>query len=251
MPIEPDETRSMRAERCTVLMPEIVHKRSCNTPGNAKMKSTQVRQISAILLTVAIGAIQVAQTIHCQIRQAPQAHTEESVQQAARSGTPADDSYVIGEDDVLGINVWNEPDLKQSVPVRPDGKISLPLVGDVQAAGRTPSQLQDEISAKLTAYITHPNVSVVVQQIKSKKFNVLGRVMKPGAYTLSASTTVLDAIALAGGFQDFAKQKDIYVLRADSKGGEARIPFNYKDVIKGKHREQNIAVEPNDTIVVP
>ncbi len=164
---------------------------------------------------------------------------------------PNDDSFVIGTDDQLSINVWNEPDLKQTVPVRSDGKISLPLIGDVQAAGRTPLQLQQDIAEKLRTFITRPNVTVMVMQINSRKFNVLGRVAKPGSYPLAATTTVLDAIAGAGGFQDFAKVKDIYILRKSADGTESRIAFNYKDVIKGKHPEQNIRLEPHDTIVVP
>jgi polysaccharide export outer membrane protein len=163
----------------------------------------------------------------------------------------SDDSFVIGTDDQLSINVWNEPDLKQTVPVRSDGKISLPLIGDVQAAGRTPLQLQQDIAEKLRTYITRPNVTVMVMQINSRKYNVLGRVAKPGSYPLAATTTALDAIAGAGGFQDFAKVKDIYILRKSADGTESRIPFDYKDVIKGKHPEQNIRLQPHDTIVVP
>jgi len=160
-------------------------------------------------------------------------------------------SYVIGNGDLLAVNVWNEPDFKQSIPVRPDGKISLPLIGGIQAAGLTPQELQSAIAAKLNAYIHHPTVTVVVQQINSRNFNILGRVTKPGTYPLSTSMTVLDAIALAGGFQDFAKQKDIYVLRHKAHGGEDRFSFNYKNVIKGKHMDQNITLEPHDTVVVP
>jgi len=164
---------------------------------------------------------------------------------------PHDDSYVIGSGDVLAINVWNEPSLTRSSLVRPDGKISLPLVGEVQAAGQTPLLLEQNIAVKLRSYITEPQVTVMVQEINSQKYNILGRIAKPGSYLLSATTTVLDAIAQAGGFQDFAKQKDVYILRQNPGGGESRISFNYKDVIKGKHPEQNIKLEPRDTIVVP
>jgi polysaccharide export outer membrane protein len=171
--------------------------------------------------------------------------------QAQPPRQPTDDHFVIGNDDMLAINVWNEPDFKQSVPVRSDGKISLPLIGDIQAAGRTPLQLQQDIAAKLKAFITQPDVTVMVMQINSQKFNILGRVLKPGSYPLLTTTTVLDAIAQAGGFQDFAKQKKIYILRRDVSGAQSRIGFNYKDVIAGKHSEQNIKVQPGDTIVVP
>ena len=172
---------------------------------------------------------------------------------AASSSTPKahDASYVIGNSDVLAITVWKEPDVSRSIPVRPDGKISLPLVGEIQAAGRTPLQLEEEIAAKLQTYINKPDVTVIVQEINSEKFNILGRVIKPGSYPLSGAATVLDAIATAGGFQDFAKQKSIYILRSNPAGGQSRMTFNYKDVIKGKHPEQNIKLEPRDTIVVP
>jgi polysaccharide biosynthesis/export protein len=170
----------------------------------------------------------------------------------AASGSKAhDNSFVIGNDDRLAINVWKEQDLTRSIPVRSDGKISLPLVGELQAAGRTPLQLEQEISTKLMSYITEPEVTVIVEQINSQKFNILGQVAKPGSYPLAAATTILDAIAAAGGFRDFAKQKNIYILRQIAGGRETRIAFNYKDVIKGKNPQQNIKLEPHDTIVVP
>jgi polysaccharide export outer membrane protein len=167
------------------------------------------------------------------------------------SGKPHDDSFVIGSDDVLAINVWKEPEISRSVPVRSDGKISLPLVGEVQASGQTPRQLEQEIAKKLQGYITEPDVTVIVQQINSQKFNVLGMVAKPGSYLLTHSITVLDAVALAGGFRDFAKQKSMYVLRQNPDGTQARLPFNYKDVIKGKNPEQNVKLQPGDTVYVP
>jgi polysaccharide biosynthesis/export protein len=164
---------------------------------------------------------------------------------------PHDDSFVIGNDDVLAISVWKEPDVSRSVPVRSDGKISLPLVGEVQAAGRTPLNLEQEIAAGLKNYISEPEVTVIVQQINSQKFNILGQVSKPGSYSLVNNVTVLDAIALAGGFRDFAKQKAIYVLRQNADGTQNTIRFNYKQVIKGQKPEQNVRLQPRDTIVVP
>jgi polysaccharide biosynthesis/export protein len=164
---------------------------------------------------------------------------------------PHDDSFKIGPDDVLAINVWKEPEISRSVPVRSDGKVSLPLVGEVQASGQTPQQLEAEISKKLTSYISEPEVTVIVQQIKSQRFNILGQVTKPGTYPLSNPTTVLDAIALAGGFRDFAKKKSIYVLRQTADGSSTRLPFNYKEVIRGKDPQQNIRLEPRDTVYVP
>ena len=164
---------------------------------------------------------------------------------------PSDDAYVIGANDVLAISVWKEPDISRSVPVRSDGKISLPLVGELQASGQTPRQLEQEISKRLQSYISEPEVTVIVADSKSQKVNILGMVVKPGAYLLTSSTTVLDAIAMAGGFKDFAKQKSVYVLRQAPDGIQKRIPFNYKEVIKGKNPEQNIRLQTGDTVVVP
>jgi polysaccharide biosynthesis/export protein len=175
----------------------------------------------------------------------PESHASGS--QAARS----DDAYVIGANDVLSINVWKEPEISRSVPVRSDGKISLPLVGELPASGETPRQLEQEIAKRLQNYISEPEVTVIVTESKSQKINILGMVARPGAYLLSSSTTVLDAIAMAGGFKDFAKQKSIYILRQAPDGTQKRISFNYKDVIKGKNPGQNIRLQSGDTVVVP
>jgi polysaccharide export outer membrane protein len=164
---------------------------------------------------------------------------------------PNDDGFVIGNGDVLAISIWKQPDLSRSVPVRSDGRISLPLIGDVQAAGQTPLKLEEEITRKFQPYLNVPEVTVIVEQINSEKFNILGRVVKPGSYSLVNPTTVLDAIALAGGCRDFAKQKAIYILRKNPDGTESRLPFNYQDVIKGKNTAQNIQLQPHDTVVVP
>ena len=163
----------------------------------------------------------------------------------------SDSSYVIGADDVLAINVWKEPDVSRSVPVRSDGKISLPLVGELTAGGQTPLQLEQEITKRLANYISEPEVTVIVTDSKSQRINILGMVVRPGTYMLTGSATILDAIAMAGGFRDFAKQKQIYVLRANADGTEKRLTFNYKEVIKGQNPEQNIRLLPRDTVVVP
>jgi polysaccharide export outer membrane protein len=164
---------------------------------------------------------------------------------------PHNARYIIGNDDLLAISVWNEKDISRSVPVRPDGKISLPLVGEVEAAGRTPLQLEQEITTRLRNYITAPQVSVIVEKINSEKFNILGEVLKPGSYSTSLASTVVDAIALAGGFRDFAKKKDIHILRQNADGSQSRLSFNYNDFVKGKNPSQNVHIEPNDTIIVP
>lgn len=167
------------------------------------------------------------------------------------SQAQTDRSFVIGPDDVLGIDVWKEPEVSRVVTVRSDGKISLPLIGELQAEGKTPKQLEDEIRTKLASFIADPEVTLIVQEVRSRKFNVLGQVQHPGSYVLTSSTTVLDAIALAGGFRDFAKQKAIYVLRKNADGSETRIPFNYQEVIKGDAQKQNVKLANHDTVVVP
>lgn len=169
----------------------------------------------------------------------------------ASTPKPHDNDFIIGNGDVLNINVWKQPDLSRAVPVRSDGKVSLPLVGEVVAAGQTPAKLEEQLTTMFKPYLAEPEVTVIVEQINSQKFNILGRVAKPGSYPLVNPTTVLDAIALAGGCRDFAKQKSIYVLRRNPNGTETKLPFNYQEVIKGKNTAQNIDLQPRDTIVVP
>lgn len=159
--------------------------------------------------------------------------------------------YSIGTEDILAINVWKEPELSRTVPVRPDGKVTVPLIGDIQAKGLTPNELETNIAKALKSFVANPEVSVIVQEVHSVKFNILGEVTKPGSYPLARPTTVLDAIALAGGFKDFAKTTKVYVLRVRSDGSRHTLPFNYKNVIKGKQFEQNVELLPGDTVIVP
>ena len=176
----------------------------------------------------------------------------ESVAGAASVPTTAatKNEFVIGAEDVLSVTVWKEPDLSApQVPVRSDGMISLPLIGDVEASGRTPEQLQSEVTARLKDYVASPVVSVMVRQMKSRSFNVLGQVMRPGAFPLDKTTTVVDAIALAGGFREWAKVKSIYVLRRDNGEATRRVPFNYKKAIQGDSGD--FELHPRDTVVVP
>ncbi len=161
------------------------------------------------------------------------------------------EGYVIGAEDILSINVWKEPEESRQVPVRPDGMISLPLLGDIKAAGLTPLQLQDEITTELKKLISDPEVTVIVSEVHSLTFNVVGNVNRPGYYPLTRRMTVLDAIAMSGGFRDFAKVKKIYVLRTEADGKEVKLHFNYNNVIKGKDQQENIELQPRDTIVVP
>jgi polysaccharide biosynthesis/export protein len=213
------------------------------------MKLTFLKAFCLGLLLVSAGTSRSGQA-----QSAPEGSagpTNSAQPDAPSSDRAHDDNFVIGNDDVLAISVWKESELTKSVPVRSDGKISLPLVGEVQAAGRTPRQLETEIAEKLKNFITTPEVTVIVEKVNSRKYNVLGEVAKPGSYLLTTSTTVMDAIAAAGGFRDFAKKSGVYVLRKSPDGKEAHLKFNYKDFIKGKDSAQNIKLEPNDTIIVP
>ena len=157
--------------------------------------------------------------------------------------------YVIGADDTLRIAVWNEPNLNATLPVRPDGKISLPLLDDVQAAGLTPLQLKESIKEKLKKYVADPRVTVVVTAMNSQRIFVTGEVTHTGAIALMPNMTMLQALASAG-FTQFANLKAIYLLRTEN-GLQVKLPFNYKEVVKGRHPEQNIFLKPGDTIVVP
>ncbi len=168
-----------------------------------------------------------------------------------RPSASAPPAYTIGPNDVLSINVWHEKDLSATLPVRPDGYISLPLIGQVRASGYTPLQLQQALTRRLRAYIDQPRVTVVVTKVLSRQFNVLGRVIKPGAYPLDQPTTVLDALAQAGGPAEFANTKKIYVLRYKPNGSRWIYPFNYNQVIKGHLPWENIQLKPGDTVVVP
>jgi len=168
----------------------------------------------------------------------------------AAQNTPTDAQYKIGAQDVLQIDVWKEPEITRSVPVRPDGKITLPLLNDIQAAGLTPMELGQKISEELRKYINDPQVTVSVEQINSRRVYVTGEVTRPGAFLLLPNMTVLQALTSAGGFTQFAKIKGIYVLRT-AGGKQLKLPFNYKAVIDGKKPEENIQLQPGDTIVVP
>lgn len=179
----------------------------------------------------------------------PQQAAGHPMQQTHKAATD-NPNYVIGPQDVLDIDVWKEPELTRSVPVRPDGKISLPLLNDIQAAGLTPTKLADEITAGLKKFVTDPQVTVIVSAINSQRVYILGEVTRPGAYPLLPDMTVLQALSSAGGFTQFANTKKIYVLR-DDNGKQQKLPFNYKDVINGKAQQQNIVLKAGDTVVVP
>ncbi|MGO8719744.1 MAG: polysaccharide biosynthesis/export family protein [Acidobacteriaceae bacterium] len=166
--------------------------------------------------------------------------------------TPGVDAhYRIGADDVLTVNVWHEPEVSRNVPVRPDGKISLPLVGDVQAAGLTPTELQNELEARFSKFLTDPDVSVIVAEIRSQRINVLGQVLRPGTYALIPPMNVIDAVATAGGLREFAKPNKIYVLRTLPTGQMERIKVQYNNLLKGKRGSEDVLLQTRDTVVVP
>ena len=158
--------------------------------------------------------------------------------------------YVIGVEDVLSIVFWKDKEMSADVVVRPDGKISLPLLNDVQTAGSTPEQLGQALVAASSKYIEQATVTVIVKEINSRKVFILGQVAKPGAFPLIGTMNVLQLIALAGGVLEYADAKNVTVVRKEN-GEERRFKFNYKDVVKGKNEQQNIQLQPGDTVVVP
>lgn len=158
-------------------------------------------------------------------------------------------TYVIGPEDVLAINVWKEPEMSASVPVRPDGKISLPLLNDVQAAGLTPMQLASTLSDKMQQFLTEPRVTVTVTGMNSKRIFLMGEVGRRGPVAMLPNMTLMQALAVGGGFSQFANLKKMYLLR-NEEGKQVRLPINYKALMNGDE-SQNILMKPGDTIVVP
>ena len=174
---------------------------------------------------------------------------------AAQQNTPNTkrvvDDYIIGPSDVLAINVWKDTELTRTVTVRPDGKISLPLVGELEVSGLTAPGVQRLIVQRLTEYVSNPQVTVMVQEVKSQTYVIVGKVGKPGSYELGKPTTVLEAIAIAGGLVEFAKASNIRIIRRVNASKSEELHFDYKKAIKGKNLEQNVELKNGDTIVVP
>jgi polysaccharide export outer membrane protein len=191
-------------------------------------------------------------------QQASQTQTQESPAQPSKpeAGAPVKpaalptsvdpNTYTLGADDVISVRVWREPDLSGTMVVRPDGKITMPLINEVQAGGLTPSKLGDEITTKLSKFVNSPQVMVSVESVRSKRYYMTGDgIARPGAYPLSTPTTVFDAITMAGGFREFAKKKSITIIR-----GDKRLKFNWNEVVKGKNLSQNVDLENGDRVVV-
>ena len=193
-----------------------------------------------------------AQVTQGQASATAQGQKTEPKAKTSNPATPAttDMAYRIGPQDVVQIDVWKEPEITRTIPVRPDGKISLPLLNDVQASGLTAMQLAGVIRDGLTKYLTNPQVTVTVTQINSRRVFITGEVSRAGAIPLLPNMTALQALSSAGGFTQFARPKNIYILRV-VEGKQVKYPFNYKEVVKGKYEEQNILLQPGDVIVVP
>ena len=209
------------------------------------MKQGRLISVISALLVIAVGA----GTVGAQPKTAaaPPAKTP-----AAPAPGPAisAEQYKIGPEDLIAVSVWKNDAMSRQVPVRPDGMISLPLLDDIQAAGLTPMQLRDVITKRLTDYMPAPEVSVIVNEVRSFKVSVIGEVSRPARYELKSLTTVLDVLAQAGGFNQFANRSRIVILRPNGKG-MTRIPFNYNKVIASGGEEENPYLQPNDIVLVP
>jgi polysaccharide export outer membrane protein len=164
---------------------------------------------------------------------------------------PLGSDYVIGPGDVLQITVWKNDTLSRTVPVRPDGKVSMPLLHDVQASGLTAMQLRDKIATALGEFMPNPEVAVSVNDVRSMRVSILGEVSKPGVLELRGQTTILEAIAMAGGFRDFASPSTITIIRVDEAGKTKRIRFNYNKAVSAGSDEENLVLRSGDVVVVP
>ena len=204
------------------------------------------RSLPLLTAALAFSLASAAWTVDAQTPQ-----TAMAVAPAAAAAVPVAPDYVIGPDDVLSILFWRDKDLSASdVTVRPDGKITLPLLNDVQASGRTPEQLGDAIREAARKYVEDPNPTVIVKEIKSRRVFITGRIEKPGPYPLNGRTTILQLIAMAGGLREFVDGKDISLMRSE-KDKQTVFDFNYQDVVKKRYLHQNIELKPGDVVVVP
>jgi polysaccharide export outer membrane protein len=215
------------------------------------MKISSRRTITAVLVALCLSSV----AAMAQIQEAKPTSPAEQVAPVEQPKPPVpaeqpENAYIIGESDVLAINVWHEPELTRTVPVRTDGKITLPLIGELQAAGQTVDQLRSTIATNLKRFLEAPEVTVIVQEPRSQFFTVVGKVVKPGSYPLGQRLTVMDGLALSGGFKDFAKVNKIQVVRTHRDGRVERLPFDYKRALAGD-LNQNFVLEQHDMIVVP
>jgi polysaccharide biosynthesis/export protein len=207
------------------------------------MKPPVIRTTSVVALVVALWAPAAARQV-VQPQEPPKTNGS-----SVASAAPTAD-YVIGPSDVLTIAFWRDKELSADVVVRPDGKISLPLLKDVQAAGYTPEQLTVVLVKAASKYIAQPNATVIVKEINSRNVFIIGEIQKPGGFPLTGDMTVLQLISLAGGVVEWANSTKIVIVRKEDDR-ERRFSFNYKEVLKGRRGEQNILLKPGDTVIVP
>jgi polysaccharide export outer membrane protein len=224
----------------------------------ASFRSKNIDSRSAVVLGC-LGAVVLSITVSAQAPKAqspaPPAVTAPTPAAAAAAAPRSTDpvvppGYVIGTDDVLSIVYWKDKDMSADAQVRPDGRIALPLINEVVAAGLTPDQLREKLTEESRKYMEDANITVVVRQINSRKAFITGEVNKPGPYPLTAPTTVMQLIAMAGGLREYANSKKIVIMRSEN-GRSVSLPFNYRDVTSGKKLEQNVELKPGDTVVVP
>jgi polysaccharide biosynthesis/export protein len=209
--------------------------------------------LKSLVVSVALGAGLGAPSAHAQSA-APAAAIvtpAPSAAPAASAAVPVGADYVIGPDDVLMISVWKNETLSRTLPVRPDGKISMPLLHDVQAAGLTPMQLRDRLASSLAEFMPNPEVAVSVTEVRSYRVSVLGEVQRPGLLQLRSNTTILEALAMAGGFRDFASPSKIMIFRQDAKGNTEKLRFNYNRAVSNASEQENLLLKSGDVIVVP
>jgi polysaccharide export outer membrane protein len=207
-----------------------------------------IRPISAYVVIASYLAM-CAPMAHAQASKASPAAVAATTSSSASGGNMAE-SYRIGPEDVLEISVWRNEAISRSVPVRPDGKISLPLVNEVQAAGFTPAELRTHLAKLLSEFIPAPEVSIIVREVNNFKVFVIGEVARPGRYQLKSATSVLEVIAMVGGLTQFASRSRLFVLRTDG-GGQKRIPFNYNKAVSAEGEQENFQLQPGDMLVVP
>lgn len=203
----------------------------------------------AVMTALLMGSVALAQGAPAQAAVTPASGSKTNATSNVEPSMPVDSTYVIGADDVLHVAVWKEADLTATEPVRSDGKISLPLLNDVQAAGLTPMQLADSLTEKLKKFVADPRVTIVVTQVNSKRIYMLGEVAHTGPMSITPNMTVMQALASAG-INQFANTKKIYILRTEN-GKKVKFPVPYRQLIKGLAIEHDYPLQPGDTIIVP
>jgi len=209
------------------------------------------KNIASLLVVLALAAPLVAQTTKPTPTAAATPQTGKDAPGTVTGPVvvlPSD--YVIGSDDILGIVFWKDKDMSADVQVRPDGRIALPLINEVVAAGLTPEQLREKLTQESTKFMEDASITVVVRQINSRRVFIVGEVSKPGPYSLTSSITVMQLIAIAGGLKEYANGKKIVIMRTEG-GRPLTLKFNYRDVASGKNINQNVQLKPGDTVIVP